>query len=450
MKTNLNREFTSTLGRPQLSWRWPTYQEWLTRSDFCSFENSDSFTFPGPAFWKAVPESVLSKLRAATFIEWRYYSIISQAFHGICGFSLFNPEQHFAEMAEGGLIAIVAGGLDGAAQSLSKSASHSAADQIERAKEFCFMHVFPMDSVIFYGPERQHVRAHHQGIELTIEQVDVQTADIFIEMEGGLSLKIRHQAAAGCPVLAPVTGTDFRTIPGAHWTVFNPSPVAEVNGTLIVHPGLLHMSENAPGVHNPNFISPPLAERLYNGYVKIQLEKAAGYYEHSFGMNPMPLHGWDFVFVPSPQAKAGLVLQTYRGSEQVSYLEVLWADERGEWKVLHVPQSDLEVEWVETSWHPVMRVHVPRKRKIVARHQGYTIEINNSIEGEIPFVRAHSPVVRHFFISEELSVTSWKVTDAQGRVCVAIDNALSGGETARGRWFYNLNGIFSLSAQKPF
>jgi len=58
--------------------------------------------------------------------------------------------------------------------------------------------------------------------------------------------------------------------------------------------------------------------------------------------------------------------------------------------------------------------------------------------------------VRHFFISEELSVTSWKVVDRDGKVCVDIKDALSGGETARGRWFYNLNGIFSLSGQKPF
>jgi hypothetical protein len=450
MKANIHSEFLSSISTPNLSWRWPAYQGWLARKDFCSPSNGIDSATSAPVWWNAIPEPLLQKFRSAAFIEWRYYSIISHAFHGICGFSLFNPENHFAQMSEGGLIAIVAGALEGGAMTLLKSGSQPGPEQMERIKEFCFMHVFPMESVIFYGDQRQNVSAKHQGVELRIEQIDLQTADITLEMEGGLSFKIRHQAVEGCPVLAPVTGIDFKTIPGAHWTIFNPSPVARVTGDLMIRPGLLNHCENAPGTHNPNFISLPLAESLFDGYLKVNLSDAAGYYEHSFGLNPMPLHGWDFVFVPSPDAKAGLVLQTYRGSQQATYLEVLWADLHGQWKTLHIPQSSLEIEWTETSWHPVMRVHVPRRRVIRAEHDGYKIEISNQVLGEIPFVRAHSPVVRHFFISEELSVTSWKVVDRDGKVCVDVKDALSGGETARGRWFYNLNGIFSLSGQKPF
>lgn len=450
MRAALNRDFLSTLSRPELSWRWPFYQNWLTREDFCVATDETAQSTERPLWWKALPSAVIDKFRSTAFIEWRYYAIVSHQFHGICGFSLFNPENHFAQMSEGGLIAIVAGALENAALALSKSDGKDGQEHFGRIKEFCFMHVFPMDTVIFYGPQRQHVRASHQNIELRIEQIDLQTAEIFIEMEGGLSLKIVHKAVSGCPALAPVTGTDFRTIPGAHWTVFNPSPVAEVSGSIVVRPGLLNTSENSPGSHSPNFISPPLAQRLFDGYVKVQLDKEAGYYEHSFGLNPMPLHGWDFVFVPSPKSKSGLVLQTYRGSQQVTYLEVLWENQDGKWQTLHVPQSDFKVEWSETSWHPVMRVHVPRNRIIRAQHAGYSIEITNTVLGEIPFIRSHSPVVRHFFISEELSLTSWKVTDSKGRVCVEVKDALSGGETARGRWYYNLNGVFSINAQKPF
>jgi hypothetical protein len=450
MKTNFHSEFLTSLGAPEVSWRWPAYQNWLLRDDFCK-SSGNSETPPHLSMvWKALPAGLLNKFRSAAFIEWRYYSIISNNFHGICGFSLFNPENHFAQMSEGGLICIISGAIDGAAEVLGQSGVQAMQEQIGRVKEFCFMHVFPMDSVIFHGPQRQHVSASHQGLELKIEQTDVQTAEITLEVEGQLSLRMRHQAVRGCPVLAPVTGTDFQTIPGAHWTVFNPSPVALVDGQLIIRPGLLNFSEAAPGVHNPNFVSPPLAEMLYEGFVKVPLDNSAGYYEHSFGLNPMPMHGWDFVFVPTPDARAGLVLQTYRGSQQVTYLEVLWADKDGEWKTLHIPHSDFQSEWTETSWHPVMRVHVPRKRIMKAQHKGYTVEIENRVVGEIPFVRAHSPVVRHFFISEELSFTSWTLKDPQGRICVEVKDALSGGETARGRWFYNLNGVFSINAQKPF
>lgn len=445
MRATINNEFLSSVSRPEVSWRWPTYQSWLSRDDFCTLDAGRE-----PFWWKVLPSPVFEKFRSAAFIEWRYYSIISREFHGICGFSLFNPENHFAQFSEGGLIAIIAGALDSAAESLVQNVPADVEQQAARIKEFCFMHVFPMDSVIFYGPNREHVRASHQGIELKIEQLDFQTAEVTFEMEGGLSVKIRHQAVKGCPVLPPVTGTDFRTIPGAHWTVFNPSPVSLVNGSMIIRPGLLNYCETPVGLNSPNFISQPLAEKLYDGYVKIQLEDVAGYYEHSFGLNPMPLHGWDFVFVPCPEVKAGLVLQTYRGSQQATYLEVVWAEDGGQWRTLHIPASECQVEWAETNWHPQMRVHVPRKRIVRAQHQGYKVELTNQVVGEIPFLRAHSPVVRHFFISEEISLSSWIVTDPQGRVCVSVQNALSGGETARGRWYYNLNGIFSLTSPKPF
>ncbi|NBO37977.1 hypothetical protein EBU99_05280 [bacterium] len=450
MKASLNQDFLQNMSQPEISWRWPIYQSWLTRNDFHVEKSSGEKVEQTPLWWNALPHQVLNRYQSATFIEWRYFSILSREFHGICGFSLFNPENHFPQLSEGGLIAIISGALQDGVATLSRARAANPAEAVERVQEFCFMHMFPMETVIFHGPNRQNVSASHNGVELKIDMLNSQTAEIQIEMEGGLSLRFHHQAVAGCPVLAPVTATDFRTLPGAHWTIFNPSPVASVNGSLVIRPGLLQLSERSPGVHNPNFISLPLAERLYNGYVKVQVESGAGYYEHSYGMNPMPLHGWDFLFVPSPESKSGLVLQTYKGSAAASYLEVLWAQPDSTWKTLHIPLSACQVEWSETSWHPVLRVHVPRKRIVRANYAGYKIEIVNCILGEIPFVRAHSPVVRHFFISEELSSTSWSVVDEQGRTCVQVKDALSGGETARGRWYYNLSGLFSLSAAKPF
>jgi hypothetical protein len=452
MNSPLHPQFLSEVCNNSISWRWPAYQAWLAREDFTSSQQTKQTgqAAPAPLWWNALPPSLLNRYRSAAFIEWRYFSIISPDFHGICGFSLFNPEHHFPQFSEGGLIAIVAGALQGAVDRLVHESQHRAGEELERVPEFCFMHVFPMETVIFHGPERQHVRASHDGVELKIDMLDAQTADIEIEMEGGLSVRLRHQAMSGSPALRPVTATDFSTIPGAHWTIFNASPVAEVTGTLVVRPGLLECSEDGPNAHNPNFISRPLAEQLHNGYVKLKLDRAAGYYEHSFGLNPIPIHGWDFLFVPSPANKSGLVLQTYKGSEEASYLEVLWQTSDGSWKTLHIPVSECDVEWSESSWHPGLRVHVPRKRSIRAQKDGYTLTVSNRILGEIPFIRAQSPVVRHFFISEEFSSTSWSVTDAQGNECVRVTDVLSGGETARGRWYYNLSGLFNGSTSKPF
>jgi hypothetical protein len=401
-------------------------------------------------WWSAVPKSVLNKNSAAAFIEWRYFSILSPDFHGICGFSLFNPQHHFPQFAEGGLIVIVAGAMDRAVEKIRNNRFYRVGEELDCLQELCFMHVFPMESVIFYGDERQNVSAQYNGIEVKIEMHDLQSATVQLEMEGGISLILEHKALTGSPNLTPVTAVDFRTVPGAHWTIFNPSPISQVSGSIKIRPGLLQLCERAPNSYNPNFISPLLAERLNNGYVKVEISEAAGYYEHSYGMNPMPLHGWDFLFAPCLTKKAGIVLQTYRGSAQSSYLEVVWQQDDQSWKTLHIPQSQCQIDWVESSWSPALRVHVPRKRVIKAQIDGYLVEIENKIFGEIPFIRAKTPVVRHFFISEEISQTSWRVKDSTGKALVEVSDVLSGGETARGRWYYNLNGLFSLSSAKPF
>lgn len=450
MKIAFDDQFLAEIKSPLLSWRWPSYSSWFEKGQFAETQVSGNSAHNNPIWWSVVPKGVLNRYSAAAFIEWRYFSILSPDFHGICGFSLFNPQHYFPQFSEGGLIVIVAGALDNAVGKLRLNRFHRVGEELDCLQEICFMHVFPMETVIFYGDERQHVRAQHEGVEVKIEMHDLQSSTIQIEMDGGISLALQHQAVPGSPKLSPVTATDFRTIPGAHWTIFNPSPISQVKGSIKIRPGLLQLCEQAPNLHNPNFISPLLAERLGEGYVKVDITDAAGYYEHSFGMNPMPLHGWDFLFAPCLQKNAGIVLQTYRGSADSSYLEVFWQQEDLTWKTLHIPQSKCKVEWAESSWNSALRVHVPRKRVIKAQTDGYTVEIENKIFGEIPFIRAHSPVVRHFFISEEISQTTWRVTDAAGKVQVEVTEALSGGETARGRWFYNLNGFFNLSSVKPF
>ncbi|MEY4065681.1 MAG: hypothetical protein RIR26_1889, partial [Pseudomonadota bacterium] len=164
MNSALNPQFLAEVCSESMAWRWPAYQTWLAREDFTtaqSHKSSGGSAASAPLWWNAVPSLLWQRYRSAAFIEWRYFSIISPEFHGICGFSLFNPEHHFPQFAEGGLIAIVAGALQGAVDRLSREAQHRAGEEIERVQEFCFMHVFPMESVIFHGSERQHVRASH-------------------------------------------------------------------------------------------------------------------------------------------------------------------------------------------------------------------------------------------------------------------------------------------------
>ena len=84
-------------------WRWPVYQRLI-------HGRTDPERATAPALPVAPP--LLPALGSAGFIEWRYWSVLSEVFHGIVGLSLVNPEQRFAGIAEGGLLLIVAGVFD--------------------------------------------------------------------------------------------------------------------------------------------------------------------------------------------------------------------------------------------------------------------------------------------------------------------------------------------------
>lgn len=182
----------------------------------------------------------------------------------------------------------------------------------------------------------------------------------------------------------------------------------------------------------PTIASPALARLVARDTCCARWDHGNGYYEHSFGLNPLPLHGWDFLFVPDAQRQQGIVLQTYQRSQTLRYLEVLWHD-GAEQRYTRFSADQLHLVWEDTYLDPHIHVRLPRKRVIVAHKPGLQLELENTILHQIPFLRPATPAVRHFFISEQIGVTNWRLMDDAGKLLVAVRDQPSGGEIAHGR-----------------
>ncbi|MCF8016863.1 MAG: hypothetical protein K9L65_14465 [Chromatiaceae bacterium] len=98
-----------------LQWQWPRYRAHLSarvlaRDRGHSGPHSIAATEPANPIPIAPPP--LHGLARASFVELRYFAVLSPAFHGIVGLALVNPERRFQRIAEGGLLLIIAGVVD--------------------------------------------------------------------------------------------------------------------------------------------------------------------------------------------------------------------------------------------------------------------------------------------------------------------------------------------------
>ena len=407
-------------------WRYPLYDQWFAKSSYLQQIDSQGQGRELSGLQKFVTQPLLPYL-PATYIEWRYYSIISTQFQGIVGVSLFNPKNKFSRWAEGGLLVLVAGVLDSPA-----NVEQLRADaQNNNLKEVCWQKLFPTSCLKFSGPENQHLVALHEGIELSIQQIDIHISHVTLKGEGAPMIDLVHTGLEKTSIF-PAPAEDLKRVPGAHWIVHNPSPIASVDGSIHFSQKLV---QNMPvqGLRNyPAFVSRQLQTTIAKSGHLAQFQKANGYYEHSFGMNPMPLHGWDFVFAPDAANKAGLVMQTYQKSQEICFVEVFWK-EQGEQKYTRFNHQEFSLKWAKSAWCEDIRATLPKVRTIHGHKSGYTLEVKNEVITQLPFLRRNTAVVRNFFISEEISVTSWSLKDAQGNVVASATQLPSGGETAFAR-----------------
>jgi hypothetical protein len=410
------REYLAEASECTVGWRLPSYLSWFEKGDF--LENVDTLGRGGPqnAAQRLVSGAVKSLL-PASFVEWRYYAILTPEFHGILGLSFFNPKAQLDSIAEGGLIAIFAGNVQGGKEA------------------FCWQHLFPLTSLRFGGEKCETLEGHHQGVTLKVHQYAVNAARV--ELCGNLAPEVTFEHV-GLPdaALFPFVVEDLKRVPGAHWIVHCPSPVAEAKGHFRMSTDVLASLGARSAVSYPNFASDGLKMAASAGQGIEASFHGSGYYEHSFGMNPLPLHGWDFMFAPDFEKGAGLVMQTYLRSDDMHFIEVLWT-ENGVRKYTRFGKGDFKLDWVRSAWHPDIRAKVPMERHIVGSRGGYTLEIFNHINDQLPFLRQRKLIVRHFFISEETGRTSWVLRNAAGKEVASSRPAgvLSGGEVAYPRIF---------------
>lgn len=431
---------------PTARWVWPFYQQHLsslasrrgqTQSPRVSTSDTEE-TSPFPNGPPALPE-----LARASFIEWRYFAVLSPAFHGIVGLALVNPDGRFLRIAEAGLLLIVAGVLDRPPLPSSAAEASDAGPLFdEGVAELCWMHLFAphacqFDLVAAAGsePAGSGLRASDADCRLELRQVNAAEAELEIEARQGLRLRMSHRGLVGASI-PQVTETALdgwlgRAL-GAHWQVQCPSPMAWSDGELLLEPGLMAGLAGAAGGANPSYASAALRHRVAAGDRTFSWQTASGYAEHSFGVRPLPLQGWDFLFVPKPETGEALVLQTYPGSQVLRYVEVCWPQD-GALRQWRFPAQGLRLTWPQAVADPVLGARRPLRRRIEAEHGGLRLSLDNRVLHRIPLLRPQRLAVRHFFISEEIGIADWRLFDDSGRVLAEVQGQPSGGELARRR-----------------
>lgn len=353
---------------------------------------------------------ILGKLMEASFIEWRYYSVYSKDFHGIVGLSFYNPQEHFAGLSDGGLLLIVSGVLG---DSLLRSF-------VDEVPDFCWMSLMPYSKLCIEGSDISFKEEH---LSFSLKVNEKHEAILFLEGKEAPSLSFRTTVVDGLPWSDPLQGY-FSHHPVAHWVVHNPHPLCHTQGSL-------HFSQEFKDHFNvkkksfPNFVSSK-ALSLMNSEISLEGE---GYYEHSFGVNPMPYHGWDFCFAPSFSLGGGFVLQSYKNTDDLTALDFFWKKNE-QWEVIRFKGKEINVEWKETICHPFIRKKVPIKRLIRAENELFKIEIHNNIKHIIPFLRPSCFVLNHYYIGEEIGASSLLFQDKEGNTLFQLSNIPSGGETS--------------------
>jgi hypothetical protein len=409
----VGRRVISTVATSGPDWRWPDYERSLAGAKHCP-------PLLRPPLWRALTAPLL----AASYTEWRYYAVIAPAFHGICGLALINPDDCCARVAESGLLLIIAGIVDPPAPDRGSEATPP-----QPGEDLCWMHRFPLAGCKLDGGD---LDAEDAGHRLTLRHDGPCHAEIELRSVSGLGLRMTH---AGPPdsAIEPVFGDDFRHLPGAHWVVHCPSPFAASTGELHLGPELAETLPAAPRPELPCRASPRLLERIGDDTAHVRWQHASGYAEHSYGVNPLPLHGWDFLFVPDAQRAQSVVLQTYRGSRRLRYVEACWLDDQGRPRRQRFDHAQMTLHWDERCFDPELGVERPLRRTIRAEAAGLHLRVDNRVLHRIPLLRPERLLVRHFFISEEIGVADWVLTDDRGRALAEARGQPCGGELAHFR-----------------
>jgi len=426
----------------QCRWRWPSYLDgWEGRR------------LEGDATRSGRRWPWLRTLGSAAFIEWRYFAVLAPAFHGIVGMSLVNPERRFSGVAEGGLLVIVAAVLEQGSETNARPGAvfnDARADSPEDVPgaaptgaaadrpwpELCWMHLFEAGACSFDGPSPGALSATDSQCTLSLRLSGPGTVRLRLETARGLALCLEHRGLSGNalePVVCRALDAPLPALLGNHWQVECGAPIARCDGEVRFARDALEGLAEFPGGTSDSYATPPLRAALEGGRRSFVWRAADGYAEHSFGVRPLLLHGWDFLFCPKWATGDGIVLQTYRGSRRLRYLEVFWR-ERGGARHHRFEADQFQLSWPQRTFDPVLGVWRPLRRLIQAQGDGLRLRIDNQVLHRIPLLRRHRLAVRHFFISEEIGVADWRLEDADGHCLADVQAQPCGGELAHFRW----------------
>jgi hypothetical protein len=297
------------------------------------------------------------------------------------------------------------------------------------------MHLFRTEACAFDDPTPGSLKAGDADCCIALTHSGPASARISIASGAGLRLDLEHAGLVGA-ALPPADGTDLAggplgRWPRPNWRVDCPSPVATTTGRLELEATFVDQLSAHPGAE-PSFASPTLGARVRAGDGRFEWRDASGYYEHSWGVRPLPLHGWDFLFVPDAAHGQSAVLQTYRGSRALRYLDLCWRQD-GEPRQHRFGADQLTLTWAESAADPLLGVRRPLVRRIEAADDGLRFELTGRVLGQIPLLRRRRLAVRHFFISEEIGIADWTLSDDGGRVLAAAERQPCGGELAHVR-----------------
>lgn len=423
------------------AWKWPVYERALNKGDLFSHTRS---VLGGRDTWL---RRGLREYASAAYIEWKYYSVLSPVFHGIIGFSLFNPKERFSRVSEGGMLVIVAGEVSPPVGSGAEGSGH-----------IVWMHLFQTASVEFAATEsraRDKFASFHLSEREGVERVSVSS------VEGlDISCRIEPEGERNEWKTRPLLGTDLNAFPAGHWLVNNTIPVGSSSGKLSISNELIRKL-GTRGEHDacsfwaalkPEYLTAGLrpqsrfsgrqCEQVSMGSlsgsqhaIDVRWQRAPAYFEHSWGLHPLPAQGWDFFFAPLPDGAGGAVLQSYKNSKEMTRLDIWWRDPvtRKACSTGFV-SGQLSVEWTEPYFDRQMGAWLPASRVLTGANDQFRIVLTNPVRHTLPFLRPQTAAVRCFFIGEQVGSALWTLYKADGSIVTAGRAERAGGEVAYARF----------------
>lgn len=422
------------------AWKWPLYERALSSGKL--FSNAGTL-LGGRA---NLCRRELREIATAAYIEWKYFSVLSPSFHGIVGFSLFNPKERFSHLAEGGMLVIVAGEVP------------PAVPGSVRHHHFVWMHLFASADVNF---SEQESRAQDKSAVFHL-RTDGVAECVSVSSNEGLDLHCKVGPAGVDPTwkTRPLLGTDVNGFPSGHWVVNNTIPVGNSSGRLSLSADLIGKLSSG-GEHEPSSFWSPCREvhgaddRLatqgqtgkrrkrcaVGGPAEALAEldtawnAAPAYFEHSWGLHPLPAQGWDFFFAPLPDGAGGAVLQSYKNSREMTRLDIWWKDQDTlQTRSTSFVSGQLSIDWCDPSFDRQMGAWLPAGRVLTGANERYRIVLSNPVRHTLPFLRPQTAAVRCFFIGEQIGSAHWSLHTLDGALVTEGRAERAGGEVAYARF----------------